>query len=477
MIYLFLKKWQKNEHVDPSLQNKSTSHSADDEVLDSSKQIVVDISPPQGQHTDNKGTHMITRSKLKNDPSLKSQMVTFAATRSDISEPKTYRTALKIPHWLKAMQEEIKALIQNRTWDLVPRPPTTNIVGSKWVFKTKLKEDGTIDRYKARLVARGFSQIPGLDFGETFSPVIKHTTIRMIFSLAVILGWKMRQLDVKNAFLHGFLKEEVFMEQPPGFINEDLPNHVCKLNRSLYGLKQAPRAWFDRLSQCLLHLGFCCGKADSSLFILRKGQSIVLLLIYVDDIIVTGNDNNIISDLISTLSSEFSLKDLGSLHYFLGLEVKYLPNGLFVSQTKYTKDPLEHTKMKECTHINTPMALKSIIIPSDEQPIDPTRYRQLVGSLQYLTFTRPAIVHAVNKACQHFQAPTKVDLQAIKRILRYLKGTMEHGIRFFKQSFLRLTGFYDANWAGCTNTRRSTSRYCIFLGANCISWSSKQQLT
>ncbi|KAJ9705530.1 hypothetical protein PVL29_003532 [Vitis rotundifolia] len=275
----FPEKWQKNKHVGPSSQNKSTSHSADDEVPNISKQIV-----------------------------------------------------------------EIKALIQNRTWDLVLRPPTANIVGSKWVFKTKLKEDGTIDRYKARLVARGFSQIPGLDFGETFSPVIKHTTIRLILSLAVTLGWTMRQLDVKNAFLHGFLKEEVFMEQPPGFRNEDLSNHVCKLNRSLYSFKQAPRAWFDRLSQCLLHLGFYCDKADSSLFILRKGQSIVLLLIYVDDIIVTGNDNNIISDLISTLSSEFSLKDLGSLHYFLGLEVKHLPNGLFVSQTKYTRDLLEHTK-------------------------------------------------------------------------------------------------------------------------------------
>ncbi|RVX11445.1 Retrovirus-related Pol polyprotein from transposon TNT 1-94 [Vitis vinifera] len=322
----------------------------------------------------------------------------------------------------------------------------------------------SLPRYKARLVARGFSQIPGLDFGETFNPVIKHTTTRLIFSLAVTLGWKMRQLDVKNAFLHGFLKEEVFMEQPPGFINEDLLNHVCKLNRSLYGLKQAPRAWFDRLSQCLLHLGFCCGKADSSLFILHKSQSIVLLLIYVDDIIVIGNDNNIISDLISTLSSEFSLKDLGSLHYFLGLEVKYLPNGLFVSQTKYIRDLLEHTKMMECTPINTPLALKSIITSFDEQPIDPTQYRQLVGSLQYLTFTRPGIVHAVNKACQHFQAPTKADLRAVKRILRYLKGTMEHGIRFFKQSSLRLTSFCDVDWAGCTNTRRSTS------GAAEITW-------
>ena len=158
-------------------------------------------------------------------------------------------------------------------------------------------------------------------------------------------------------------------------------NHVYKLNLSLFGLKQAPRAWFDRLSQYLLHLGFYYGKADSSLFILHKGQSIVLLLIYVDDIVVTGNDNNIISDLINTLGSEFSLKDLGSLHYLLGLEVKNLPNGLFVSQTKYTRDLIEHTKMMECTYINTPMALKSIITPSNEQPIDLTLYRQLVGSL------------------------------------------------------------------------------------------------
>ena len=139
------------------------------------------------------------------------------------------------------MQEEIKDLIQNRTWDLVPRPPTANIVGSKWVFKTKLKEDGTIDRYKAQLVARDFSQIPGLDFGETFSPIIKHTTIKLILSLTVTLGWTMRQSDVKNAFIHGFLKEKVLMEQPPGFINKDLLNHVYKLNCSLYGLKQAPR--------------------------------------------------------------------------------------------------------------------------------------------------------------------------------------------------------------------------------------------
>ena len=182
---------------------------------------------------------MISKSKLKNYLNLKSQIDTSAATRSNnISESKAYRTALKILHWFKAMQEKIKALIQNQTWDLVPRPTIENIVGSKGVFKTKLKEDGTVDRYEAQLVARGFSQIPGLDFGETFSPVIKHTTIRLIISLTATLGWTIRQLDVKNAFLHGFLKEKLFMEQPLGFINEDLLNHVYKLNRSLYGLNK-----------------------------------------------------------------------------------------------------------------------------------------------------------------------------------------------------------------------------------------------
>ncbi|KAL6349827.1 hypothetical protein AAG906_001714 [Vitis piasezkii] len=284
--------------------------------------------------------------------------------------------------------------------------PTDVVLGASGHNSNTATTTGTL----SQIESTSFSQIQGLDFGETFSPVIKHTMIRLILSLAVTLGWTMRQLDVKNAFLHGFLKEE------------DLPNHVCKLNRFLYSLKQAPRAWFDRLSQCLLHLRFYCGKTYSSLFILRKGQSIVLLLIYVDDIIVTGNDNNIISDLISTLSSEFSLKDLGSLHYFLGLEVKYLPNGLFVSQTKYTRDLLEHIKMMECTHINTPMALNSIITLSMNNLL----ILHDIGNLH-------DIVHAINKAYQHFQAPTKATC-GVKRILRYLKGTMEHGIRFFKQN-------------------------------------------
>lgn len=203
--------------------------------------------------------------RLRRPPSYLNDYVALATeSPNQYSEPRTLRSAFKDPHWVSAMQEEISALHSNHTWELVPRPANVNVVGSKWVYRIKFKEDGSIDRFKARLVAKGFTQIPGIDFDETFSPVVKHTTIRFVIALSLSLNWSMRQLDVKNAFLHGNLKETVYMEQPPGFVNSDTPNHVCLLKKSLYGLKQAPRAWFDRLSTFLLHLGFLCSTADSS---------------------------------------------------------------------------------------------------------------------------------------------------------------------------------------------------------------------
>ncbi|GKV27237.1 hypothetical protein SLEP1_g36430 [Rubroshorea leprosula] len=203
----------------------------------------------------------------------------------DIHEPKSVKTALKSSHWVKAMQEELVALQKNATWTLVPLPsPSINVVGSRWVFKTKLHSDGSLDRFKARLVAKGFSQIPGVDFDETFSPVLKPTTLRLVIALATTLKWPLRQLDVKNAFLHGQLKETVYMTQPPGFEDPSYPNYVCKLNKSIYGLKQAPRAWFDTFTLHLLKMGFKCSQADSSLFVLHTNHGTALLLLYVDDI-------------------------------------------------------------------------------------------------------------------------------------------------------------------------------------------------
>ena len=186
-----------------------------------------------------------------------------------------------------------------------------NVVGSKWVFRIKFHADGTIDRFKARLVAQGFTQVPGLDYSATFSPVVKASTVRVVLSLAVLHKWPLHQLDVKNAFLNGNLTDTVFMEQPPGFVDSKFPNHVCRLKKALYGLKQAPRAWFQRLSAFLISIGFSCSRADTSLFVFKKDACILYLLVYVDDIILTGNNVATIRNFITKLNKEFSITDLG----------------------------------------------------------------------------------------------------------------------------------------------------------------------
>ena len=234
-------------------------------------------------------------------------------TDYSITEPSSYTTASKHPQWCTAMNKEFQALQQQGTWALVPQPPFKNIVSCKWVYKLKYNSDGTIARYKARLVAKGFHQQYGVDFDETFSPVVKPPTVRLILSLAVSLNWSLRQLDVKNAFLHGTLKEEVYMTQPQGYVDPQHPSHVCKLIKSIYGLKQAPRAWFESFTTQLLHLGFTASTVDSSFFIYKHEKVIAYLLLYVDDIVLTSNTPSYLDKLITQLSAVFDLKDLGSL--------------------------------------------------------------------------------------------------------------------------------------------------------------------
>ena len=321
-------------------------------------------------------THpMLTRKKAYEQLGLVALKVT------ESTEPKSVKSALQSPHWLAAMRDELSALKQNHTWELVPRKDDMNVVGSRWVFKTKLKSDGSIERFKARLVAQGYTQSLGVDFFETFSPVIKPPTIRLVLSLALIHGWSLRQLDVKNAFLHGTLKEVIYMEQPPGFSSSIFPNHVCRLHKALYGLKQAPHAWFDLFSSFLLRLGFICSTTDSSLFIFRFEDSILLLLVYVDDIIVTSNKQALLSQLVSRLNSEFSMKHLGPLHYFLDIEVLPFSGGLFLSQQKYAHDLITRSSMSGCNPIGTPLAQKHNLRRDDPILVDATNYRSIVGAL------------------------------------------------------------------------------------------------
>jgi hypothetical protein len=394
-----------------------------------------------------------------------------------LTEPPTFKIATQISHWCQAMQAEYDALIRQGTWSLVPPPPHHNVVGCKWVYKLKTHSDDSIPRYKARLVAKGFHQQQGIDFNETFSPVIKPPTVRMVLSLAVSLHWPLRQLDVSNAFLHGILKEEVYMSQPQGFVDPQHPHYVCKLHKSIYGLKQAPRAWFERFTGQLLQFGFVASTADSSLFICKTKTTIAYLLLYVDDIVLTSNTPTFLDQLIHHLNSVFELKDLGSLNYFLGIQVTRDSTGLHLSQAKYATTLLHKHNMFHTKPISTLCTPNTRLSLHDGTKLsDPHVYRSLVGALHYLTFTRPDLSFAVHQVCQYMASPTSVHLMAAKRILRYLKGTLHLGISF-KPGPLTLSTFTDADWVGDQDDRRSISGLLVFLGPNPITWSAKKQLT
>ncbi|XP_066396527.1 uncharacterized protein [Miscanthus floridulus] len=315
-------------------------------------------------------------------------------------EPQSLDEALNSRDWKLAMDAEYNALINNKTWHLVPPKRGINVIDCKWVYKVKRKSDGSLDRYKARLVAKGFRQRYGIDYEDTFSPVVKPATIRTILSIAVSRGWSLRQLDVQNAFLHGYLEEDVYMKQPPGYEEKSKNGYICKLDKALYGLKQAPRAWYSRLSNKLCQLGFKASKADTSLFYCHKGSVTIYILIYVDDIIVASSTQEATACLLQDLRKEFALKDLGDLHFFLGIEVKKINNGILLTQGKYAKDVLQHANMMECKPVSSPLSTSKKLSAHEGDPLGPKdamAYRSIVGGLQYLTLTRPDISFAVNK--------------------------------------------------------------------------------
>lgn len=401
----------------------------------------------------------------------------IALTSSLPLEPTCYTQASKSTEWRKAMDEEFNSLQEQDTWSLVPFNPTMNVVGCKWVYRIKQNPDGTVNRYKARLVAKGFHQQPGIDFVDTFSPVVKHTTIRVILTLAVTYGWVIQQLDVECAFLHGDLQETVYMAQPPGYIDPAAPHSVCLMHKSIYGLRQAPRAWFEKFTARLEDIGFSTTISDPSLFIYNHGSTVVYLLLYIDDIILTGNDSTAISAIIEELHHSFKMKNLGPLTYFLGIQlVRYSPHHIFLNQAKYIHDLLDRTKMLDCKPVSSPATSDKLGHSSSDPVSYPTLYRSVVGALQYVTLSRPDVSYAVNQACQFLKAPEEHHWRAVKRILRYLKGTISYGMQF-QPGPISLHAYCDADWAGSPIDRRSTSGYCLFLGANPVSWSAKKQPT
>jgi len=384
---------------------------------------------------------------------------------------------MKDSSWIEAMQDELNQFKRNNVWELVPPPVgKKEPIGTKWVFRNKLDEAGNVIRNKARLVAKGYAQEEGIDFDETFAPVARLEAIRIFLAFAAHHQFKVFQMDVKSAFLNGKLEEEVYVYQPPGFINESKPHWVYRLNKALYGLRQAPRAWYDTLTKHLLTNGFQRGTIDSTLFILHDKGDMLLVQIYVDDIIFGSTNDKMCKKFSEIMSSEYEMSLMGELTFFLGLQIKQTNDGIFINQEKYVRELLNKFGFNSISSKNTPISAP-LNLDSDPngKSVDSTTYRGMVGLLMYLTASRPDIMFATCLCARYQSDPKESHLLAVKRIFRYLKSVPSLGLWYPKGSGMDLIGYSDSDHAGCKIDRKSTTGGCHFLGGKLVSWTSKKQ--
>ncbi|GJS62425.1 putative ribonuclease H-like domain-containing protein [Tanacetum coccineum] len=472
------------DHVDSNVFDTYNAPETDS-VASSSNSVNIDVTPnnqlphvqkwtqahPLENIIGDKDRPVSTRKQLETDA-----MWCFFNEFLTHVEPKTYKQALEHSCWIEAMQEEIHEFERLDVWILVPCPDNILIIPLKWIFKIKLDEYGDVLKNKARLVAKGYRQEAGIDFEESFAPVARLEAIRLFIAHAASMNMVIFQMDVKTAFLNGELNEVVYVSQPEGFVDPEHPSHVYRLKKALYGLKQAPRAWYDKLSAFLIKSGFTKGVVDPTLFTRKTGKHLLLVQIYVDDIIFASTNPKACKLFAFEMNSTFKMSMMGQMSFFLGLQVSQNPRGIFINQSKYAQEILKKFGFDSCTPIDTPMAERPNL---DEDKggklIDPTRFRGMVGSLMYLSASRPDIVFAVCMCARYQAKPTEMHLTAIKRIFRYLKGTIHMGLWYPKDSGFELKAFADADYAGCHDTRRSTSGSAQFLGHRLVSWSSKKQ--
>ena len=388
------------------------------------------------------------------------------------------------------MNSEFNSLMKNETWELVPRPAATNIVGSRWVYKVKRDSNGAVERFKARLVAKGFSQTEGVDFQEVFSPVASFPTIRTMLAFANAHDLEIHHMDVTTAFLNGELDCDIYMEQPEGFVDPDHPAHeyVCRLKKGLYGLRQSARCWNATLDKFLKSRGYIQSDADECVYLKSVKQSdgrisFVIMVVYVDDIIPISNDTPFMIKEKEAICNEFDMVDNGEISYCLGLTIKRdRPNKIItISQSKYVEEVLVKFGMDQSKPVATPLEAGATYFKTTEEDkaFDVRKYQQAIGSLTYAAIcTRPDISAAVGVMSQFMANPNETHWSGVKRILRYLRGTTDFGLVYDGKSSVNLVGFSDADWAGDVNTRRSTSGYVFQLGNNnTITWSSRKQAT
>ena len=399
-------------------------------------------------------------------------------------EPITFEEAIncqKQREWTEAMGKEMESLKKNKVWELTMLPPGKKAVGCKWVYKVKTTGDGTIERYKARLVARGFDQRFGSDYDETFCPVVRLESLRTLVALATQCGLELHHVDVDTAFLNGTLQEEVYMKQPVGYAKEGKEHLVCRLKKSLYGLKQSSRCWNSALDSHLKSMGFSQSQSDPCLYT-QEGEHTTYIGVYVDDMILAGKGEAELKTVKDALSSKFDIKDLGKLSYFLGMSIvcNQEDKKTWVGQPAYTEKLLNKMGMSDCRPVSTPIESGNHLVKAseDEEPLDQQLYQSLIGSLMYLaTCTRPDIAFAVGTLARFSSKPNTVHWKGAKRVLHYLKGTTSFGIVFRSGDLSGPIAYSDADWAGDVGDRKSTSGYVFCTAGGPVSWRSRKQDT
>ena len=409
----------------------------------------------------------------------------FMVYSSVMEEPASYEDAVtghEKEKWIDAMNEEMSSLHENQTWILEPLPSGRKPISCKWIYKKKTKADGSLDRFKARLVARGFSQRPGIDYNETFSPVVRFDSLRVLLSLAASQDMELLQFDIKTAFLYGHLDNDIYMSQPQGFIEGK--NLVCRLKKSLYGLKQSPRQWNFKFKSFLETQGFIESSADSCVFISKTSSNPVYLCVYVDDGILMSKDKSRVDQVMKEMEIQFQVKK-GTLDCFLGIEIERNreKKEIFLHQQNYIKKVIARFNMETATPVSIPMdphVRLSKGMDGQEQVRDDQDFpfSEAIGSLMYLCVnTRPDIAFSVAKLSQFLSKPHVLHWKAVQKLLKYLKGTTNLGIRYSCQGENKdiLTGFSDADYAGCIDSRCSTTGYVFFLNGGPITWQSRKQ--
>lgn len=393
-------------------------------------------------------------------------------------EPSSLREALSSPDadlWQEAVDDEIESLESNKTWHLVDLPPGCKTIGCKWVLKQKLKPDGTVEKHKARLVAKGYRQRENVDFFDTYSPVTRITSIRVLFAIAAIHNLVVHQMDVKTAFLNGELEEEIYMDQPEGFIIPGQEHKVCKLDKSLYGLKQAPKQWHDKFDGVVIANGFRINESDKCIYYKVENKVCTIICLYVDDLLIFGSNLTVVNETKNTLSSNFEMKDLGEANVILGIKITRTANGISLDQSHYIEKILKKYNYYDCKPVCTPYDPIVKLFKNTGDSIRQNEYASIIGSLRYATdCTRPDISYAVGVLCRFTSCPSMEHWYAIERVMRYLKRTLHLGLHYTRDPAV-LEGYSDADWNTLSDDSKATSGYVFNIAGGAVSWKSKKQ--